>query len=306
MTSDVSQPFRQELERIIRHYIRGDAPRRLRIADEDLAECIDAVKTTTHPSALLPAFTAAEMILKSRSHPNFIRKSKRNANTPRLVLIRSIASAVVLFGVFVDILLIMSSASPFWRVASLVVWWPGFTLLFAAIQGICLFLYAWNLQQLRPWEARHNATGGGFASPDDHDGDGLPVAEFKTHISSDNDRRRAPSRMAAAVAAVAAGGSASSDAASRASTPLDAYGDPIRKPSMQAFGPANRWERRARMGVYGASPTRQKIWDEAVRTQNRAARLLRDRSVLLAVCWGGALSGLLTVASLWIPGMNLL
>lgn len=280
------------------------------------------MKRTTHPSALLPAFTAAEMILKTRSHPNFIRRSKRNANKPRLVLIRAIASAVVLFGFVIDVLLVLSSASTFWRVASLVVWWPGFTLLLAAVHGVCLFLYAWNLQQLRPWEARHKdtaaataaSTTGGFDDVERHEGplhrDDPPsaVAEVTTHISSDKDNRRTPSRTPEKTTTTTITTSSSSSA-SRASTPLGGTyytTDPARKACMQAFGPANGWERRARMGPYAASSLRQKIWDEAVRTQNRDARLLRDRAVLLAVCWGGVLSGLLTVASLWIPVMNLL
>lgn len=45
-----------------------------------------------------------------------------------------------------------------------------------------------------------------------------------------------------------------------------------------------------------------KIWDERVRVESRAIQLLQDRTILVAVCLGGAVSALLTVGSLWLPG----
>lgn len=252
-----------------------------------------ATKTTTHPSALLPAFIASETVLKSQSHPSFIRESQRNANRPRLLFVCILASLVILLGLIVSLLLILSPASRFWRVASLFLWWPAFTTLIAAAQGLCLVLYTRNLRQLRPWES---TTADGRESVqqithNDDDDDDWSVGEVKTIITSDNDRRKTHSR-----------------ASSRKVSIVSSYtlADQMRKASLQVLGEANSREHEARVKAYAAKSLSEKIWDDAVKTQNRAVRLLEDRTVLLAVCCGGAAAAALTIGSLWIPSVVVL
>lgn len=290
------QPFRNEISQIIRNYISADAPRRLQISDEELAECLEATRTTTHPSALLPAFIASETVLKSQSHPGFIRESQRNANRPRLIFVRVLASLLILLGFILSLLLILSPASRFWRVASLFLWWPGFTVLIAAAQGLCLFLYVRNLRQFRPWESstaegRRSVQKMNHNTDDDDDDDDWSVGEVRTTITSDNGRRKTPSR-----------------ASSRKVSIVSSYTltDPTRKASLQVLGEVNSQEREARVEAYAAKSLGEKIWDDAVKTQNRAVRLLEDRTVLLAVCCGGAAAAALTIGSLWIPSVGML
>lgn len=327
------QPFRHEITQIVQHYINNDAPRRLQISDEDLVACLEAVKITTHPSAFLPAFMASEAILKSHSHPKFIHQSPRNANKPRLVLIRILSIIFVCIGLVLSLLLILSPAARFWRVASIFLWWPGFTTLIASAQGICLCLYICNLRQIPPWEPRGHGDRGVAQQKDDEDD--LSVVEVKTTITSDNAQRkthaRTSSRSVSVVSFVTMAGPSAvefsttitSDKDMRAPSRVSSHrnsanssytaSDPAAnlKPkhqasSMQVLGAANCWEQQARAEAYAAKSLRQKIWDDAVKTQNRDIRLLQDRTVLLAVCWGGALSAALTIATLWIPSVDII
>lgn len=217
----------------------------------------------------------------------------RNANAPRLLLIRLLGGALVLLGFLLTLLLVRTPAArPAARAVSLLLWWPGFAMLIAAVRGVCVFLYARNLRQLRPWESgvlRGDLELADDNSDDEDGGDDdltsivSSVGEVKTRITSANDTRRKAS---------------SSRMRTAAATTRRSRG------SMQAFGAANKWECWARKKSYAAMSTRQKIWDDVVRTQNRAVRLGMDRTVLLAVCCGGLLSAVLTVASLFIPPAN--
>lgn len=282
------QPFRDEVTKIVDHYMRADAPRRLNISRDDLRECLNAAQTTTHPSSLLPAFTAAETILKSRSHAAFVRKSQRNACRARLVFTKVIGIVMLALGVAVNITLILSSASRFFRLTSLVFWWSGLALLIIASKGICVFLYLRNLRQLRPWE-QTQYTGEIEGSKDDENEDELSDDDNKAHeslpkYSKDQSwpRIRGPSSASAGYTI-----------------------DPLRKASMQVFGKANDWERKARMEAYGTKPIRYKVLDETVTTKNRAIRLLQHRVVLLCFCWAGIMSTLLTVGLLFVPELGI-
>lgn len=289
--TDERQPFRDEVNMIIKQYITDKAPRRLKISDEDLAACQKAASLTTHPSALLRAFTAAEDLLKSECYPRFVHNSQRNANKSRLVFVRAVAFTVIMIGFLASQVLVLSSLSQFYRVLSIILWWPGFTTLIAAIQGLCLILQLRSLRQLRPWEQEQ------LLEDDDADDNAHELhsaAEVTTHISSDNDKRRSKQPTHGVAIRVT----------SRLSSSRN--DDPLRKPSMQTFGPANKYRRRAFVKAYKAKPIVRKIWDDAVRTRNRNIKMLQDRTLFLSICWGGAISSVLTVVSLFIPVMKVL
>lgn len=289
--TDERQPFRDEVNMIIKQYITDRAPRRLNISDEDLAACQKAASLTTHPSALLRAFTAAEDLLKSDCYPRFVHSSQRNANKPRLVFVRVVAFTVIMIGFLANQVLVLSSLSQFFRVLSIILWWPGFTTLIAAIQGLCLILQLRSLRQLRPWEQEQLFDD---AEADGHAHEVNPAAEVTTHISSDNDKRR--SKQPAHGMAIRV--------TSRLSSSRN--DDPLRKPSMQTFGAANKYRRRAFVKAYQSKPMSRRIWDDAVRTRNRNIKMLQDRTLFLSICWGGAISSVLTVVSLFIPVMKVL
>lgn len=250
------------------------------------------MRTTTHPSAFLPAFTACETILKFRSHPSFVAGSRRNANVPRLRLIRLLGSVSLVVGFVLILLLVLSPAPPTVRAASLLLWWPGSAMLIAAARGVCVFLYARNLRQLRPWEARAPDPEVARTDKDDNKDEDGHIEESEDDCGGGD--------VSSAVSSV---GEAKTRIASADETPT-APSTMSPRGSMQTFATANEWECLARKKTYAARSTRRKIWDDVVSTQNRAVRLWRDRTVLLAVCVGGLLSAGLTVASLFIPSVG--
>ncbi|CAN8103720.1 unnamed protein product [Discula destructiva] len=293
------QPFREEVTQIMRHYLCGDAPRRLEISEQDLATCLDALKYTTHPSALLPAFAACEAILKAHSHPSFLRKSQRNANKPRLILISLVAALFSLLGFAVSLVLILSRAPEFCRVISLILWWPGFTVLITSMRGICLVLYIRNLRQLRPWEHDDDVEHNGSVAAEDKDD--LSVSQVKTYICSDAHRHRRDRHARVSSYASDTTDSSRSVTISISSTTTAAAAAKDSTAAMQTFGGSNAPECQARWARWLRKPMAERMWDGRARVQSTAVRLLQDRTVLLAVCWAGAVSSLLTVGSLWVP-----
>ncbi|SPQ27497.1 be2e4bcd-609b-4ecc-9d3a-67726bd395fa [Thermothielavioides terrestris] len=129
-------PFRDELTRIVRHYISSTttntsiddsptrspnppraAPRALPLSPADRTACLAAAQHTTHPSALQPAFLAADAALRgAAAHGSFLRWARRNANPARCVCLCGLGAALVLLGCVLDALLVASRAPREWRV----------------------------------------------------------------------------------------------------------------------------------------------------------------------------------------------
>ncbi|KAK5661040.1 hypothetical protein OQA88_12419 [Cercophora sp. LCS_1] len=77
--------------------------------------------------------------------------------------------------------------------------------------------------------------------------------------------------------------------------------DPLRKKSLQTFGPANEFDDEAWVGVYERQGWCERVMGETTGVRNGALRLVQDRTVFFAVLWGGLVASLLTVASLFVP-----
>ncbi|KAL2193475.1 hypothetical protein P885DRAFT_45228 [Corynascus similis CBS 632.67] len=263
------QPNRDELCRITRHYISPSSPRRLPLSSKDREACLGGVKHTTHPSALLPAFLSAEATLRARAHPAFVRWSRRNASAARLLFLRCLGTLLVALGFGLDVLLILlggGGLSAYWRALCVVLWWPGLTVLVAAARGVCIVLRArGRARQVRPWE--------------DHD-----VLDW-AGIKAWREHKRAGTEDSAF--------SLASSAASML--------DPLRKPSLQVFGPANDYSGEPWSTRYDAKSVWSKVFDETVVVQNKALVMWQDRTILFAFLWGGAGAAALTVISLFVP-----
>ena len=264
------------MSRVVRHYIADSAPRQLNLSHIDRTTCLAAAQITTHPSALLPAFTAAEAQLRSESHPKFIRWCRRNATGIRLKYTQSIGFLAVLLGFGLDIFFTLSRLSHFYRIICLAIWWPGFSVFIAAIQGICIFLHLRNLRNLRPWEQFGDLE---HISEDNGDYN----AEPRKSISSEKGTNYGHSRNASTFSRV----------------------DPLRKASMQSFGPSNDFHGEPWVKHYADGSLLYKIFDGTTKVGNHQIQLMQDRVVFFAVCWGGLVSTVLTVASLFIPSAKL-
>ncbi|KAI6378054.1 hypothetical protein MCOR25_002300 [Pyricularia grisea] len=149
------QPFRDELVKVASNYIEQGAPRQLKLSEGDRASIIEGLQHTTHPTALLPAFTMSSNILREFSHPSFIKWSLyRNANKPRINFTRSMAAVLIVLGLAFEVILTLSGLLTCLRALGILLLWPGITWLAAAAKGLCLELHFRRLRQQRPWEVQ--------------------------------------------------------------------------------------------------------------------------------------------------------
>ena len=146
--SFVVQPFRDEINRIVAHYIIPGSPRELNLSHRDRA----TLQNTTHPSAFSVVKNMLDLTLRNRAHPNFIRWSICNGNMPRTFFLRGFAIMNIAIGFIIAILCTLSSLSRWFRIIAAAEWWFGITNLIAAYQGLCVLLHRRHTRNIRPWE----------------------------------------------------------------------------------------------------------------------------------------------------------
>ncbi|KAI0137244.1 hypothetical protein BJ170DRAFT_678095 [Xylariales sp. AK1849] len=266
--TQTSQPFREEMSRVINHYISTGAPRQLNLTHQDRTKCTQAVEQTTHPSALLPAFVAAEAVLRGQSHPNFIKWSLSNCNRPRVVLVWGLSAILILLGFVLATLLVLSSLSPYLRLLATPLWCLGFSKSIAARHGICVILHFNAKRNLRPWEQ--------FEDEEMAGGNKEARKGAHKHKRSDADSSITSSRL-----------------------------DPLRKQSLQSFGSANSFESEPWVGIYHERPVWKRIFDVTILAQNRPLRAMQDRIVLKAALCGSFGASALGLGSVFIPSAGL-
>lgn len=271
-----AQPFRDEIFRVVRHYISTGGPRQLNLTHQARTMCIQAVEHTTHPSALLPAFAAAEAMLRGQCHPNFVRWSLSNSNRPRVVFMRGLAVTLILLGFMLDILLIMSSVNQWMRMLLAPLWILGITFLITSREGVCIILH-WNYKRnLRPWEqfaddALKEGPGSGEKGGD------RPSLGNPGHQRKDTDS---------------------------SSTSNDGI-QPLRERNLHSLGPANTFDAEPWVGQYHGKPGLKRIFEVSVTTENRHVRAMRDRIVFRAVLWASLIALVLAICSVLVPSTML-
>ena len=99
------------------------------------------------------------MMLRSHSHPNFVRWSLCNGNKPRVVFLRSFAVWWLIVAVILALLLILSHQSRWIRIVIAPILWFGITNLVAASKGLCVLLHRLHTREIHPWEVETQAPG---------------------------------------------------------------------------------------------------------------------------------------------------
>jgi len=132
-----TQPYRDEIDRVISVYIAEGAPRELNLSGRDRTAVLHALQNTTHPSAFRGVVTSIEYSLRRQAHPNFIRWTICNGNRPRVVFARGLGIAGIVVGLVADLIITLSSASRPWRVIPFLGWFIGIATLIAAWKGMC-------------------------------------------------------------------------------------------------------------------------------------------------------------------------
>ncbi|GKT47048.1 uncharacterized protein ColSpa_07229 [Colletotrichum spaethianum] len=146
------QPFRDDITAITNHYIVPNAPRRLNLTKDDRNAVLAATSTTTHPSALLLAFERVEALLRGKLHPDFIRYSIANANRVATRLLVLLGIFLLVLSLVLDVILILSRASQYYRLLPTPVLFVGLMILIAALDGVSLSLHLSHSRHVRPWE----------------------------------------------------------------------------------------------------------------------------------------------------------
>ncbi|KAI0999137.1 hypothetical protein K3495_g9057 [Podosphaera aphanis] len=256
------QPMRDEIDRIMHHYIVRNSPRALNLSPMDRARCLHALQHTTHPSALSPAFNIANLTLQGQSHPNFIRWSICNGNKPRVLFLRTSGILSILIGFLATILMILSGLNRWYRIFILIPWFIGLTMLIATHNGLCILLHQTRVRDVRPWEqfVFDQETGEGRSS----------------FYSSSN-----PNGV-------------------RQSTELVKTVD-SHLIKFQTFGPRNSYENESWVKKYEETPILRKIFPKTVWSQDQTLKMIQDRIILGAFFWASILSFVLVAVAVAIP-----
>ncbi|KAF7874126.1 hypothetical protein EAF04_002798 [Stromatinia cepivora] len=269
------QPMREEVNRIMRHYLAFNSARELNLSHKDRALCLHALQHTTHPSALSPAVIITEAALRGQSHPNFIRWSICNGNRPRIFFVRTTGVSSTLFGFVIAILLVLSSSSRWWRVLASLQWFLGIATLVASYKGLCIIMHKSHSRNLRPWEQTLQ-----------HDADG----ENERHSFENSSQRRIHMAI-------------------RTGDDHDKQIDGTmisQSSTLSSFGPKNdvqefeeKWA-----SIYKKKNLVRKIFDKTTWTQDENLRLLQDKIVVGAIAWSFIVTMPLTVVFVALPKGN--
>ncbi|KAK0375284.1 hypothetical protein CLIM01_07370 [Colletotrichum limetticola] len=267
-----SQPFRADIDAITKHYIHADAPRRLNLTKDDRTAVLKATSSTTHPSALLPAFEKAEALLRGKLHPDFIRHSMANANRAATHLLRLLGLLLLTLGLGLDVTLILSSFSRYYRLLSTPLLFFGLAILVAALDGVSLSLHLARRRHVRPWEV-----------PDLEAGRGNGAGMYK------NKKERVPHRRAATSESVAGAV------------------DPLRKPALSTLGAENYLSFKGEewVAAYERRWLWRRVFERSRASRNKHLRILQDGVVAGAVLWASLATIGVGVGSVFIPSYHL-
>ena len=132
------QPYREEIDRIITIYIKDGGSRQLNLSAKERDALIHALANTTHPSAFKQIVGTVDMFLRYQAHPNFIRWTVSNSNTPRNTAIRAMAIGGTACGLIAAVLITLSSAAPGWRAMSAILLSVGLSNAVANTRDTCM------------------------------------------------------------------------------------------------------------------------------------------------------------------------
>ncbi|KAH6688627.1 hypothetical protein F5X68DRAFT_261068 [Plectosphaerella plurivora] len=276
------QPFRDEITRVLGHYIQSSGARRLDLAVPDRASVLAATACTTHPTALLPAFEKSDALLRGKLHPNFIRASMANTNRPTTFLLRLLGILLIILGLGADLAFIILTPrfrlSRYWRIACFGLLAPGLAIFVASVDGLSLYLYFRGRRQLRPWEVEPL----------------LPRSGRSSRSSSSSNESEAKSWKKRRHLRKGSEGSIGTMGA-----------DPLRKGSLRTFGPANVFQRDEWVEAYA----RRSFWtcwfEETLPAGQGEVGVLQAGVVLSAFIWAFLLAGGMAAGSVFVPAYDI-
>ncbi|KAK7539987.1 regulator of G protein-like protein [Phyllosticta citribraziliensis] len=296
------QPLRQEIDRVIAHYIAPGSPRELNLSGRDRADVLHALQHTTHPSAFDRVAKMVEAILRGHAHPNFVRWSICNGNKPRVFFVRTMGVSHIAFGLIIGLLLALSRASRWWRIFMWPVLFIGLTTMIAAYKGLCVILHRGHKRTLKPWEDLDSVnTGIVGANKAATVSSAASVAEI--HVSVDHKKSTLDDEEATIGSASANSGPTNVPTSPTSPTGFRPNGGrPSYPPSFEAFGSRNSFGEEAWVGAYKRKPFVRKIFDHETWVQEESVRVVQDKIVRQSQAWSLLLTTVATVVFVAVPG----
>lgn len=292
------QPFRSEINRVISHYLAPASPRELNISHRTRSAVLHALQHTTHPTALTLVKDIVEAALRGQSHPNFIRWSICNGNKPRVLFVRNSGILHVVAAVILGTLLVLSSASRWWRVLCFPLFFVGIGIGIAAHKGLCVIIHKSHCRALRPWEQFGDVeTGGergGGATSENLNDDSTSIY-ISHNIHADEEAAFGHSHIHNNKNDINNNNNVSTD---------DVYSLSQRSKkaiSLDTFGTSNSYGHELWVDRYRKQGLLKRIFAKQIWVQDQTVRLIQDRIVLHSHAWSLICSVPLTALFLALP-----
>ncbi|KAK6538453.1 hypothetical protein TWF694_010038 [Orbilia ellipsospora] len=159
-TCPSQQPFRTEVDRITQMYLAPLSPFELNLSGRDRKQVLNALATTTHPSAFKTVLPQVEQSLRQQSHPNFVRHALSTANKGRILAMRWGGFILILVAVALAVGLSMGKVP---RAVRIII--PVFIMFFGVCsmldgqRSVCLVLLTFGVRDRFAWETETDCEG---------------------------------------------------------------------------------------------------------------------------------------------------
>lgn len=246
-----------------------------------------------------------EAALRGQSHPNFIRWSICNGNKPRVLFVRNSGILHVLAAVILGTLLVLSSASRWWRVLCFPLFFVGIGIGIAAYKGLCVIIHKSHSRALRPWEqfgdvetgGRGGGGGGGGTSDNLNDDSTSIYISHDIHADEEaafghnhnNNNHNHNNKNDININSVSTDDVYSLSQRSKKAISLDTFG------TSNSYGHESWVDRYRKQGLF------KKIFAKKIWVQDQTVRLIQDRIVLQSHAWSLICSVPLTALFLALP-----
>ncbi|EPS38647.1 hypothetical protein H072_7626 [Dactylellina haptotyla CBS 200.50] len=152
-TRPSAQPFRMEVGRIAQMFLAPLSPFELNLSGRDRKDVLNALATTTHPSAFKSVLPQVEISLRQQSHPNFVRYALSTANHGRVAAMRWGGFILILVAIALGVGLSLGKVHKAVRIIV-----PAATMFFGLCsildgqRSVCLVLLTFGVRDRFAWE----------------------------------------------------------------------------------------------------------------------------------------------------------
>ncbi|KAG7129316.1 hypothetical protein HYQ45_011480 [Verticillium longisporum] len=145
-----------ELSSIIQTYLLPSSPKELNIPPALRDTALEALKTSPAPVHLAPIAGHVYDLLRTCSHPNFLRLGVANGTLETVCVATSLGIALTLAGLLFTLLRAFvpfpGAHTRLVLLASWFFWFLGLSFILSGLRGSCFFLLLFSRRQPLPWE----------------------------------------------------------------------------------------------------------------------------------------------------------